>query len=32
LQMALLQSPDAVEAPAIPDAASANSDATEMDD
>jgi hypothetical protein len=32
LQMALLQTPDTVEAPAIPDAASANSDATEMDD
>jgi hypothetical protein len=32
LQMALLQTPDTVEAPAIPDAASANSDATEMDE
>jgi hypothetical protein len=32
LQMALLQTPDTVEAPAIPDAASANSDATVMDE
>jgi len=32
LQMALLQSPDAVEAPAISGPASANSDATEMDE